>query len=1351
MFYYRPLTLTLALLVVLAHGSVLADGGDTRTLLVEQGHFWQGKEKPKRASEVWNKLLFLDAAQPDALYGLAFIAVKEGDLTTAGVYLQRLQAIQPTPLQALLLEQDIRLVDPANQQLLDEARLLVENNERGKAAGVYRKALGGKPAQGQIGLEFYNNLGYVDGQWAEARSGMERIHREYPDDSYAELYLAKHLARNLSSRAEGIRALARLSTREDVGREADENWRVALTWIGPPVSAYQPLFEQFLLSHSDDDEIRALLAKGRSRTSSMGDAWSRDPVLDRGLKAMEKGQLVAAERDLTSYLKAHPNDADALGGLGVLRQRQERYDDAELLLTKAVRQPGGRTWRSALDDVRYWSLLQQARENRTRGRTADARQQLEQARRLKPKDSEALLTLAELQAQQGELAPAEASFRQALALRTQETRALRGLAQVLGEQGKSDDALRLLESLPKAEREKLGDLGSLRAEQALQRARAAEKRGDTQGMRQELERALSYDPNNAWARLALARLYVAMGAVDEARSLMDGLVAALPNDHDALNTSALLSMQLEDWTQAQALLARIPREARNADINSLVAEVDFNLQLQRINELSRSGSKAEARAFLGRIEPLAEGKLSRLTALATAYSTADDPQRAIGIMRDLLASNPRSDLSLTLSYGGVLLAAEQDMEVAAILRDVQGRSMTSEQRKQYDDLLFYYRVRQAEQLRERGDLAAAYDTLTPALAQRPQDPLAVSALARMYAANGDNRKAFELLKPLVQRNPNDASLQVGAAGMAARLRDKTYAEAALDRALKLAPNDVEILSGAAGVYRALGRSGKAEELLRKVVTQEQRQQTEVFAASTQRAAAPANPFAGIGSTSARTAGIPVPTAAISNTGTLSSNMTIPAPLGAPMQRSSLDRSYVATPSSGARSAPAPLQAAVNPFDVQPEVGEPDPRAGMSKAGRALDDIRQERSGYVVQGLSVRSNNSEDGLSKLTDVQAPVEINLPVGDDRLALRVTPVSLNAGSVSDDTKLRFGGGVSGAVVGLERYSDANPSATNDELLEKSRDLLVGSVGPQRDSGVGLALAWERPSEGLKADLGVSPLGFLYSTAIGGISLDRPLSSTGNLRYGVGLSRRVVTDSLTSFAGARDARTGLEWGGVTANGVRGQLSYDNGKVGVYGYGSAHALLGNNVKSNTRAELGSGIYWYLLNDDRDILTAGLSLTGIGYENNQNNFTYGNGGYFSPQNYFSIGVPVRWSHRTQNWSYTVRGSVGAQYFKQDSVPYYPNDKEAQSILELTSGVAASVGTSVPTHFAGSSDTGFSYNLGAAAEYRLGSNLFLGGQMGVDNAQDYRQWSGGLYLRVMFEDITGPMALPVSPYQSPYAN
>ncbi|MEX5669921.1 hypothetical protein ABFV57_34285, partial [Pseudomonas neuropathica] len=78
-------------------------------------------------------------------------------------------------------------------------------------------------------------------------------------------------------------------------------------------------------------------------------------------------------------------------------------------------------------------------------------------------------------------------------------------------------------------------------------------------------------------------------------------------------------------------------------------------------------------------------------------------------------------------YAGVLLKSGEDAEVSGILHDLQGQPMGTQARAQYDDLLYVYRVRQADRLRERGDLVAAFDTLSPALAQRPGDSVAVSA------------------------------------------------------------------------------------------------------------------------------------------------------------------------------------------------------------------------------------------------------------------------------------------------------------------------------------------------------------------------------------------------------------------------------------------------------------------------------------------------------------------------------------------------------------------------------------------------------------------------------------------------
>jgi hypothetical protein len=363
---------------------------------------------------------------------------------------------------------------------------------------------------------------------------------------------------------------------------------------------------------------------------------------------------------------------------------------------------------------------------------------------------------------------------------------------------------------------------------------------------------------------------------------------------------------------------------------------------------------------------------------------------------------------------------------------------------------------------------------------------------------------------------------------------------------------------------------------------------------------------------------------------------------------------------------------------------------------------------------VRSNNGESGLSKITDVQTPFEARMPVGDYNVALRATPVSLSSGTVKAISAARFGAG-------------------------------AGEDGAKRENGVGLAVAVEDPAQGVKADIGVSPLGFTYNTVVGGVSVNRPFTEGGNLRYGVNVSRRPVTDSVTSFAGSKARITTADgeviekkWGGVTANGGRAELSYDNQEMGAYGYASLHQLLGNHVEDNTRMELGSGVYWYLRNTPTDTLTLGISGMAMGFKDNQGNYTYGNGGYFSPQRFFSLAVPIRWAQSFDRFSYELKSSVGVQHIAQDGADYFPTEKDLQEAFENPK-------------YKSSSKTGIGYSLNAAAEYRLTSRFYLGGEVGVDNAQDYRQYVGNAYLRYLFEDLSGPMPLPVSPYRSPYSN
>lgn len=1317
--------------------------------LLEQGRYWQNQNDPQRATEVWKKLLLIDPQQIDAQYGLGLLELKAKRPAAATRYLEQMRSAHPGDPLTLQLEQAIALTSGDASQRLENARLAAQNGELDKAVELYRQLFANKPPQGELALEFYSYLGYTRTGWNESRQGLERLLTQEPDNAKVKLVLAKLLIRNETTRIDGIRRLAQLSTVPELGGEATESWRQALVWLGAPRPAELPLFEAYLKANPDDSEVREQM---QGKVAAVAQV-QQNVHLARGFKALQDNQLEVAEQAFQSRLKEQAQDADALGGMGLVRQRQGRFNEANELLGRAVARSGNARWQTALDANRYWALLGQAGTARADKDPQRAASLLQQAIALKPRQIEGHVAQGSLWAEQGRLSDAQASYRQALALDAANPDALMGMLTVLTQSGQTAEAQRLIDGLSAAQQQRLGDLRPLRAALAAGQARNAELRGDLRSALAAQQDAVRNDPKNAWLRNDLARLYLLDNAPEKARQVIDDLLKSESGNPEALYVAALVAARMSDFPAAQRHLERIPAAQRTPAMQSLGNDLRVQTLIAQAGEQVRKGNRQAAADLLSRAEGSARDE--QLSALATAWIDAGQTERALQLLRQAQERSPSPTPELRLAYAGALLKSGDDVQVNQILNELQSRNLTPAQRRSYDDLLFLYRVRQADLLRDQGNLVAAYDTLAPALEQRPNDPLAGAALARMYLANNDPHKAVALYQPLLAKYPRDASLQIGIAQAWNQLGESRKAEKAVDEAVDLAGNDPQILLTAAGLLRAQGKTSRAAELYsRALALQEPVHQpgANPFAKATA-----SNPFVGQPGQRGQSRltqqsnlnQIPEPAEVQAAAVEPVAPVAVPVPpfaaAPAPARYTTPD-SYAAGYAAGyAAVAQAQAPALREPAPVRKVAAKPaDP---WQEARQSLDQIREQRSPSVTQGISYRSNNSEAGMGKMSEVQAPLEIRMPLGDDRLALRVTPVSLNAGSVGDAAAFRFGGGPS--VPDLQSLS-AEQLAALDGLVNLE-GFSASRIGRQKDSGVGLAVAYESPSLGLKGDVGTSPMGFLYSTVVGGISLDRPFVEGGDWRYSLNLSRRPVTDSLASFAGVQDRRFGAEWGAVTANGGRVQLSYDNGHFGTYGVAAVHELVGNNVADNQRREGSAGAYWYIFNDDSKQFTVGVNLTAIGFDDNQSFYSYGHGGYFSPQGFYALSAPIGWSQRIGRLSYSLRGALGVQHIKQDGADIYPNDKVLQADLEDVAQRLAGVGLSMPTQYAGQSKTGLGYNLAAAAEYQMSDNFFLGGQFGLDNARDYRQWSGGLYLRYMFEDISGPMALPVSPYRSPYSN
>lgn len=133
-------------------------------------------------------------------------------------------------------------------------------------------------------------------------------------------------------------------------------------------------------------------------------------------------------------------------------------------------------------------------------------------------------------------------------------------------------------------------------------------------------------------------------------------------------------------------------------------------------------------------------------------------------------------------------------------------------------------------------------------------------------------------------------------------------------------------------------------------------------------------------------------------------------------------------------------------------------------------------------------------------------------------------------------------------------------------------------------------------------------------------------------------------------------------------------------------------------------------------------------ERSQRLFPWARGGYYSPQQYVSFGLPINYRQRTENWSWELGGTVSWSYAKTKNQRRYPLGS-----LVSTAGLTADERDRMET---GSSSTGVGYTLRAVID--------------IQEGKDYTPSHGMLYLRYSFAGWQGSLdSLPQPP--KPYSD
>jgi hypothetical protein len=178
------------------------------------------------------------------------------------------------------------------------------------------------------------------------------------------------------------------------------------------------------------------------------------------------------------------------------------------------------------------------------------------------------------------------------------------------------------------------------------------------------------------------------------------------------------------------------------------------------------------------------------------------------------------------------------------------------------------------------------------------------------------------------------------------------------------------------------------------------------------------------------------------------------------------------------------------------------------------------------------------------------------------------------------------------------------------------------------------------------------------------------------------------------------------------------------------------------------GYYHSLIERADERLRSGLTLMYWRYDKDLSEFTLGQGGYYSPQSFYSVGVPLDYAWRNADWSVRLEGSLGWAYATTKASELYPLQGAGTKWLGRIEQ-AGFVADDVNQVKSASSTSGANVRVQGLVERRLSDHLVLGGGLAWHYSEDYAPSRALLYLRYTFDPWRGNLPLPVEPLL-PYA-
>jgi len=256
------------------------------------------------------------------------------------------------------------------------------------------------------------------------------------------------------------------------------------------------------------------------------------------------------------------------------------------------------------------------------------------------------------------------------------------------------------------------------------------------------------------------------------------------------------------------------------------------------------------------------------------------------------------------------------------------------------------------------------------------------------------------------------------------------------------------------------------------------------------------------------------------------------------------------------------------------------------------------------------------------------------------------------------------------------------------------------------------------------------LGSTPLNGVSPARPTFSVNYTSplWEVLFEQSSVKESILSWIGQDDPYSDKSWGRVLKTGVTGRKTID--LKGPYWFsmeGRYHYYRGENVEGNqgvgTSLSIGRTKGWKQFNR-----SVGLFADAISFQDNHSFYTYGHGGYYSPELQVVVGPFVRLTtQKCKPYWFDIELSLGGSMRKTQDAPHYRDPDLNWLAPDFLNH------SDLTSSYTGEKEFDASVNVNIRGMRHIGKNWYAAGSAGMTNTTGFQEIKAGIFLQYHYSE------------------